>query len=476
MGWVPEIVFILGNLLDFQRARVVIHADGRTVGATMPDAHTPESQPKRLVISLSSALGAWAEERIATEGTKAANARKQAKRLRTFFDQHGWTEIDQLDRAGLVAAYSAMTNCTAKTRSTLMSTVSSFCAYLVRAGHLNASPMATIARPARQRGQRGPTARRGVRPLTNAEAQALLDAALTDEAKPRPRCKAHRSTRLALAWMTGGRLEQIASLRWIDIDLGPSPSVTYDADASKNQAGWRVPLPKRAAEMLAGWRHRCELAGPSDLVFSANPWYRQREFDADLKAAGVAKVKNGRRAGFHSLRKTYARNLVLSGVPVNVAQQLMQHKTLEMTLGVYAEAQQEDKIAGAEAAAGLVEKDLCVANVQPVGLDNHGVGGVENPPSVDVRLTSVGGSVDSHSAETMVALPSQLDTAPRAALPAAYLATGLSNLSPAAGGAAEGSIGSRLDVTVGQDRHAGPESNRAGRIRTADLLTPSQTR
>ncbi|MGI2905393.1 tyrosine-type recombinase/integrase [Tolypothrix sp. VBCCA 56010] len=433
----------------------------------MPAETTTNAKPTRLC----ELLDAWAAERIATEGTKKANAHKQAKRLKTLFTDRGWTTTNDLTRAGLVEAFSD-TALSIKTRATLMSTVSSFCAWAVKAGHQNVSPMATIARPTARGGRRGPTARRGMRPLSNAEVHAVLTATMADEAAERPRLKAYRSLRIALAWMTGGRLDQIAVLRWRDLELDTAaPSVVYDADESKNQAGWRIPLTPRVVEIARAWRTRCEVAGADDLVFPVYPRYRIREFIKDLKAAGVPRVRGGRPAGFHSLRKTFARNLVFGGVPINVAQQLMQHKTLEMTVSVYAECQQEDKIAASEAASVHVEKEIVTAIHQPNTGVITGRGVVENPPNEEKELTRMGGDAESNSAQTMVAFPRQLDSAPRAELPAALKVTGLSNLSPAAGSSAVGAVGSILDVVAGENRLTGePEtstSNRAGRIRTA---------
>lgn len=187
-------------------SRTLVAGEAQPQGPRMIPTTTAETATTRSASTIPGLLNAWAEERISTEGTKPANARKQAKRLRTFFDGHGWNDVRELDRAGLVAAFSDMTGSSTKTRSTLMSMVAAFLAWACRAGHINENPMRTIPRPKRMR-QRGPSARRGVRPLTNTEVQRIVSATLADEARPvdsKPTWR-FRSLRIVLAWTTGGR-------------------------------------------------------------------------------------------------------------------------------------------------------------------------------------------------------------------------------------------------------------------------------
>lgn len=406
--------------------------------------------------TLERALEAWRLERIATAGTKAANAAKQARRLSTLFRSAGADTYADLTRERLVEAFSGPgAGKSLKTRVTLMSMVTGFCEWACRAGHMNANPMRTIPRPRRTR-QRGPSARRGMRPLSNAEVEKIVSAVLADEAKPATgkRHWRYRSLRIVLAWMTGGRMDQIRRLQWRDLTIdGEGPySVIYDADEAKNLSGWRIPLPRPAVDMARAWRKRCEAAAETDLVFPTLPRYRQNDFDEDLKRAGVEKTVNGRRAGFHSLRKTFARNLVMSGVPVNVAQQLMQHKTLEMTLSVYAEVQVEDQIAGSARAAQHVEKDFSQANIKPQWLGNDLYGTGDNPPTRQEELTKVADSADSDSAKTMVTQAFQHDRRPP--VEASVLASGAPSLRTlgyptSADASPSGLVGRNLDLVEG---------------------------
>ena len=98
---------------------------------------------------------------------------------------------------------------------------------------------------------------------------------------------------------------------------------------------------------------------------------QDRVIIADLAGAGIAKLggPHNRPANFHSLRKTFCTNLVLSGVPVPVAQQLMQHKTLEMTLKVYTEVRDEQLTAGVRAVQNFFEvgKSAFQAGLRAIG-------------------------------------------------------------------------------------------------------------
>jgi integrase len=425
--------------------------------------------------TLPALLEAWRSERQ-NAGTRTKNAAKQTKRLSTFFDLHGISDVRNMTREQLVEAFNAERENGAglKTRGTLMSMVHSFMEWCKAAGHANVNPMISIGRPKRVRGGAGPTARRGVRPLTNAEAQAWLTFTLADEASDQPISRTHRSTRIALAWCTGGRLEQIANLRWRDIDDldGPKPAVIYDADQSKNGSGWKVPLPPMAVGLLKAYRKSTLVLEPDQQLFPARTKYDNKKVDRDMRKAGVMRKRNGRSASFHSLRKTYCRNLVHSGVPVSVAQQLMQHKTLAMTLEVYAECQDEDKIEAAGRAAGYVDKNLL--ELVNAGFSEEKVPDFQigQPPTALEDLTEGGRMAESTSAKTMRFTNTQHDSLSTPPCEG-QRQHGLGRL-PATlpqGGVAESLVGCRLDVTDREPPTA--EANVSNRIGLGGFEPPT---
>ena len=70
----------------------------------------------------------------------------------------------------------------------------------------------------------------------------------------------------------------------------------------------------------------------------------------DLEVAGIPYQDNaGRFLDFHSLRHTFGTNLARAGVAPKVAQELMRHSDVNLTLGIYSHV-------GISDLAGAVEK------------------------------------------------------------------------------------------------------------------------
>lgn len=71
----------------------------------------------------------------------------------------------------------------------------------------------------------------------------------------------------------------------------------------------------------------------------------------DLSAAGiVCQDEQGRRVDLHALRVTFGTNLVLSGAHPRVAQELMRHSDIRLTMEIYTDA---SKLPLAGGVAGL---------------------------------------------------------------------------------------------------------------------------
>lgn len=184
-----------------------------------------------------------------------------------------------------------------------------------------------------------------MRALTEKEIEAIVLAAEADERAESPRHRAKRSVLYRIAALTGARYGQLVqSLAWGDIDFERG-TITYDRAHSKNGNGATLPLHPKALELLKALRKDCEVADATDFVFPVK--IQDRIIDHDIRASGVRKRDaSGRPASFHSLRKSFATSLVANGVPVNVAQRLLQHKTVQMTLEIYAEVQESGLIDG----------------------------------------------------------------------------------------------------------------------------------
>jgi integrase len=164
----------------------------------------------------------------------------------------------------------------------------------------------------------------------------------------------------ALLWRllaeTGLRAGEARKLVRADLALGERPSVTVRAENAKSGRARTIPLQRGLADAF-----RAVAAGklPTVRVFKLpKPEDLVKAWRADLADGQVAWVKEaatdaerGRRAGadflryedaagrfadVHSLRVTFATNLIAAGVDVKTAQALLGHASATMTLDVYA--------------------------------------------------------------------------------------------------------------------------------------------
>jgi site-specific recombinase XerD len=79
-------------------------------------------------------------------------------------------------------------------------------------------------------------------------------------------------------------------------------------------------------------------------------------FRRDLAKAGIPYFDGqGRRVDLHALRVTFGTNLVLSGAHPRVAQELMRHSDIRLTMKIYTNA---SKLPLAEGVAGLPTFEL----------------------------------------------------------------------------------------------------------------------
>ncbi len=113
-----------------------------------------------------------------------------------------------------------------------------------------------------------------------------------------------------------------------------------------------LPLRRDLAESLR--RHLADLGDDAgEFVFDV-PSNFTRVFDADLAAAGIAKTdRQGRTLDVHCLRHTFATLLARSGVSPSVAQKLMRHSDIRLTMNIYTHLDLSDT-AGAVAALPAV--------------------------------------------------------------------------------------------------------------------------
>ena len=173
-----------------------------------------------------------------------------------------------------------------------------------------------------------------IRFLTTAEVDALAKAAVEGEHQTLDRAL------YVMAAMTGLRQGELIALRWQDVDRDARrvrvrrSHVLGEFDTPKSRRSERsVPLSRRVASELDGWRLKTRWGSPADLVF-AEPASGEvlrrgalmRRYRRALKEAGIVP---GHR--FHDLRHTFGTAMAAAGVPMRTLQEWMGHRDLATT-------------------------------------------------------------------------------------------------------------------------------------------------
>jgi integrase len=211
---------------------------------------------------------------------------------------------------------------------------------------------------------------RTMRPFTEADVAALIRVAEEDERRVRPRCRAsyggpkYRSHFYAVLGLVGGRWREMCGptgIKWRDVDLSePEPCITFDSEVSKNRDEGVVPLLPSAADALRRWRKIRAADAPTDPVFAETVYLGT--LHSDMAAAGIPKRdEKGRPAGWHSFRRGLGSRMAKTVTP-KVAQSMLRHKDIRITMQLYSELQTEEVRA---AVAGLDRQEQKPVRVLP---------------------------------------------------------------------------------------------------------------
>ena len=196
-------------------------------------------------------------------------------------------------------------------------------------GRMSENPLAHLS--ARQKVELDRRLERRV--LSSKEFEQLLDAARAGETK-RGISGPDRAILYLTAAYTGLRAGELASLTSESFDFeGEVPTVTITARSSKSRKRQVLPLRRDLANRLRGW-----VAGRVGTLWPGPSWLEKPYslMRADLERAGIPyRDGAGRNFDFHALRHQFASNLARSGAHPKIAQELLRHSSVELTLGIY---------------------------------------------------------------------------------------------------------------------------------------------
>jgi len=272
----------------------------------------------------------------------------------------------------------------AQTSNFYLSAAKSFCRWLVKDGRASENPLAHLD------GLNVRTDRRhDRRALSVEELRWLLDTTAAPGAPERDGMSGpERALLYRVAVETGLRAGELRSLSRSSFDLGDAPTVRVAAGYSKRRREDALPLrPDTAAEL----RNHLAAKHPGARAFNMpRPDLMAKMIRTDMAAAREAWLKAsalpqdaperrptgflsavddaGRVVDFHALRHTAGSLLAASGAHPKVAQSLMRHSTIELTMSRYSHVyagQESDAVEGlpdlsakpAEAAAAMTGTD-----------------------------------------------------------------------------------------------------------------------
>ncbi len=233
----------------------------------------------------------------------------------------GWKQVSDITPLSFIRWRGASTKRSAKTQKEYLGCARGFLNWLVKSGCLPSDPLASVGK-VETRGREV----RNRRAFSHDEFLRLLD--VTTSA---------RRVVYAVAYYTGLRRSEIASLCWGDFNLAEDgPTVTIQAKHAKNKKSEPLPVQSDLREMLVRYFDFC--GSPGHALKALKVPHRLVAFHRDLEAAKIPKVDDrGKILDFHCLRHGLGTRLASENVPLPVAMRLMRHSDPNLTAKLYAD-------------------------------------------------------------------------------------------------------------------------------------------
>lgn len=211
-----------------------------------------------------------------------------------------------------------------------LTAIRSFCRWLLARKRMHDDPTAGLVKLNEDEDRR-----RERRPLSDEEAQRLIETTYATTAVFRGLTGPDRALLYMLAQRTGLRRGELRSLTAASFDLtSDPPTVTLKARNSKRRRKEILPLAKETAQSLATYLAN---RNPDTSVWPGSWWEKSAEMlRQDLLRAGIQPQDDeGHIVDFHGQRTTFITGLARAGVTPAVAQRLARHSDINLTLGTY---------------------------------------------------------------------------------------------------------------------------------------------
>ena len=392
---------------DIPQGVVSTHPTIARSGKDAPEDHGIAGSIKPPPSDLDGRFQAWLDGQRARR-QKSSGLSSYRQRVRRFLDDSGIRQTDEVNSEAVERWLSEKgERWTGATYNNALSAIGSFTRYLHRVGAIPADPCVDIPRAFEDGAH-------GSRAASTEEAAAILRAALLRQEND-ARCTGDRALYWACLFLHGCRIDEPSRWRRKHLLLDEEiPILHWTPDIQKNRreqesviAPELVPLLRRQREQMRALaattpfverEYRGEVVevrgidpdDPEAFVFPRVP--SPATFGKDRERAGVPYLDSrGRKLSPHSARKWFSTTLTMAGVPKEIRDHLMRHKTT--VEGRYVDAQAADH---ARFLAGL-------PRIWPVdalgGMVNSGGAGLTKPkPRVQItRLARQPAKPDSDS-------------------------------------------------------------------------------
>ena len=264
------------------------------------------------MLTLTDEVLAWELWLVDQQGYDIHHSKNSGRWARRWVEHAG----DKLTPASCVAWLSDMSmgrKLSPQTIRNRMSICKQFCGFLLVMGRIQSNPWISIPAP---RGSAGV----GADALTQDEVNRLIDAAERAARHPDGRIRNNANARAVLYRLlneTGMRWGEWRYQRWDDIDLDRAEiKVTKDKSRRRDT----LPLSASVVATLRTWRQVIQ----GETVFEDYP--TQKGLDRDMKACGIEG-----RGKWHRMRVGFVTNAFELGLPVELIQRLVRHRSCDMT-------------------------------------------------------------------------------------------------------------------------------------------------